>query len=166
MTRPLLEPRLNAREQLAAKQIDAIKSSALRIEPENGDPELVRPHPRRWHNTTTSEDQPPSTVTSDDGRSTLNELDFQIPSLVFDPAEIARPVQIAHVAWPVRRYDCVRGPEVAHPLLAELDGFIVRGSPWSWFRRLSHRSRVHPSSDTRSTLMCWSTQLGPVGGKS
>jgi hypothetical protein len=64
------------------------------------------------------------------------------------------------------RHDCVRSAEVAHPLPAQLDRFIVRRPARPWSRRLSHRSRVHPPSDSRRARLQLSSRARLVGGKS
>lgn len=166
MIKPLALPGLSVREQLAAKQIDTIQSSTLGIEPKDGDSQFVGSHPSEGTHAVAREDQPPTTVSRDDICRTLNELDFHVPSVVIDPTEIAGRIQVAGLTRATRRNSCIRGTEVVHPFSADLDRFIVRCSPWSWLRRISHRSRVHPSSDKRPTRSRRSMRSGLVGGKS
>lgn len=149
MIRVLVRLGLRDREQLTAEQVDAIQRSTLRIEPEYGYSKFVGPYTRGRNHAATSENQPPTTVSSDDHPRMLNEPDFQVPSLVLHPAEVARPIQIAELARITRCHNCVRGTEVVHPLPAKLDRFFVRRAPRSWFRCRSHRSRVHPTLGSR-----------------
>lgn len=166
MTAPLDLLGSSVREQLAATWIDAIQRAAVSIETENRDPQFVGSHPSEWTHTVAREDQPPATISRDDSRRTLNELDFHAPSVVINPTQIVGGIQVAGLTRVTRRNGCVRGTEVVHPLFADLDRVIVRGSPWSWFRRLSHMSRVHPSSDSQLTRLHSSSRRWLVGGES
>lgn len=166
MTWLLTRARLRSGDQLAAKQIDAVQGAALDIEPKNRDPEFLGSHSSRRIHTMASKGQPQTTVSRNNRRCTLDELDLQVPSLVLDPAEIARSMQVADIARSTRSFDCIRGTEVTHPLLADLNGFIVRGSPRSWFRRLTHTTRMHPPSDTRATRVRRLIRPCRVGGPS
>lgn len=165
MIGPLVFCDLSARDQFAANQIDAIQRSALRIEPKDCDPEFIGPCTRFGIHAMTGEDQTTTTVKVNDHSRALDELNLQIPSPVLDPAEMAGPVQIADLTRFTRCHDRVSCAQMMHPLPAELDRFVVRGSPRSWFRRLSHRSRVHPSADGRSTWPRFSTRVRLVGGE-
>lgn len=166
MIRPLVQGCLSRRSQLAAEQVNAIQSAPLRIEPKHGDPEFVGSHTSRRTHAMASEDQPATTVRSGDGGRTLDEFDLQVSPVVLNPTKVTRSIQIAGPAQFARCHERVGGTEVAHPLPAQLDRFIVRCSPRSWFRRLSHRSRVHPSSDNPSIRSCLSTRPGLVGSQS
>lgn len=157
---------LSVRNQFAANQIDAIQRSALRIEPEDCDPKFVGSRARFGIHAMTGEDQPATTIQTNDRRRTLDELDLQVPSPVLYPAKMAGPVQVTDLTRFTRCCDCVGGTQMMHPLPAELDRFVVRGSPRSWFRRLSHRSRVHPSADSGSTRSRFSVGARLVGGES
>lgn len=166
MVRPLALMALRNREQLAAEQIYTVQSSTSRIKPEDGDSEFICSRASFGTDSVPSEDESSTAVSSDDRRRMLYKLELQVPSLVLDPAEIAGPIQIADAARFTRRHDCVLGSEVEHPFPAELDRFVVRCSPHSWLRRLSHTSRVHPPSDSRRARLPSSTRAGLVGGKS
>lgn len=166
MILPLASPGLSLRHQLAAEQIHAIQSPTSRIEPEDGDSMFVGFHARRGNHSATSKDQPATTVNSYDHRRTLDHADLQVPRLVLHPAQIPRTIEIADLTRFASRHDCIRGPEVVHPLPTQLDRFIVRCSPRSLLRCLSHRSRVHPSSDNRSIMSQLPTWPDVVGGAS
>lgn len=142
MIKPLILPGASHGEQLAAKQVDAIQSSTLRVEPEDGDSKLVGPHPRGGNHAPPSEDQRSTTVSSDDCRRMLNQADLHVSCLVFDPRQIARTVEVASLNRSSRGHDCVRSAEVGHPVAAQFDCFIVRNSPrfrprWLSFHKTS-----------------------------
>lgn len=166
MSGPLVLPDLSVRQQLSAKQIDAVQSAAVSIEPKNRDPQLVGSHTSERTHAVAREDKPPTTVSSHDGRRMLNEFDFHVPSVVIDPTEEARGIQVARPTQVARRNNCIRGAEILHPHPTKLDRFIVRGSPRSWFRRHSHTSRVHPTSDSSPGRAAFSRRPGSVSGES
>jgi hypothetical protein len=154
------------RVPLAADQIDSLQSSPFRIEAEDCETETVRPVDRLREHAMANEDQPPTTVCGDNQRGTLDGLQSEIASLVLNPAEITGGIEVAHLTRITRRNNCVGGTQIVHPLRAKLDRFISRGSPRSWVRRVSHSSRVHPSSDGHPTRPPVSARLDPVGGES
>lgn len=148
MINPLILPGVSHREQFAAKQVDTIQSATLRVEPEDGDSELVGPHPRDGNYATTSEDQPSTTVSSDDGRCMLDQANLHVPCLVFHPPQVARTVEITRVNRCSRGHDCVYRAEVDHPVAAQFDCFIVRNSPTFRLRRLSfHKASLPETGD-------------------
>jgi hypothetical protein len=157
MTKSLILPSVSHREQFTAKQVDAVQSSTLRVEPEDGDSELVGPHPRGGNHATTSEDQGSTTVSSDDGRRMLNQADLHVPCLVFDPRQIGRTVEVASLNRSSRGHNCVRCAEVDHPVAAQFDCFIVRDSPRFRLRRLSFHKTSLPET---AVLATWEVPPG------
>lgn len=166
MSRRLVPPRLSVRKKTPAKQVDPIQRSALSVKAENRDPGFVSLHSGCRTYSMTCEEKAATTIRDGHRGRTFNELESQISSPVLDPAEIVSPVQVADPSRFTRCHDRVRVTEVAHPLTAKVDGFVVGCSSRSRFRRLSHMSRVHPSSDTRSSRSRSSMHQGPVGGES
>ena len=166
MIRPLTLPGVSVREQTPAKRVDAIQRSALNVKPEYCDPEFVGPHASCRTYSVASEKPSATAVGYSNRRRAFNELESEVASPVLDPTEMASPVQIADLARFAGCDDGVSGTEVTHPLPAKLDGFVVGRSSWSGFRRLSHTSRVHPSSVSGSTRSHSSARAGLVGGES
>jgi len=154
------------RAPFAADLIDSVQSAAFGIEPEDCDAKLVGSDPGKWTHTVAGEDQPATTIRRGDRCRALNELHFQVPALVLEPAKIAGRIHVARVPGLTRCHKRVRGTEVAHPLLAQLDSFLFRRSARSRLRLLSHTTRVHAPSDSRGTRLPLSTRTGRVGGQS
>lgn len=166
MIRPLVHECLSRGAPLATEQVNAIQRAPLNIEPKYRDPEFVGSNTSRRTHAVASEDQPATTIRSGDGGHTLDELDLQVSPMVLNPTKVTRPVQIADLARFAGCHHRVRGTEVAHPLPTKHDGFVVGRSSWSWCRRISHRSRMHPSSDSRSARSRFAARAGVVGGES
>lgn len=152
--------------QLTANEIDPVQRPPAWLEREDGNSELIGAIDCFGKDAAPNEDQTSTSVSNDERRRTLHGFRPNVASPVLDPAKVVRRVKIADLARFTLRHDCVHGSEVSHPFCAELDGFIVRGSPLSWFRRLSHVSRLHPSSDSRPTRPCSSGRPRLVGGES
>lgn len=157
------EPR---RPQLAAEEIDAVQRPAPWIEPEYRNTQLIGAINRSGTNAATNKDQSPTSVGHDERRRTLNEFRADVSPPILNPPEVTRTIQIADPVRFASGHDSVYLTEVSHPLGAKLDRFVVRCSPRSWFWCRSHRSRVHPSSDSRRTWSSWITPRSVVGGGS
>jgi hypothetical protein len=159
-------PRKANRAQFPANEIDPVQGPTAWIEAEDRNSEVIGSICCFRKNASTSKDQAPTSVGLDERRSTLHEFQSNVPSPVFDPTKKLGRIHIAGLARLTRCHDCVRGAEVFHPFPAKLDRLIVRGSARSWFRRHSHRSRLHPTTDGGPTRSPISTRPDPVGGES
>lgn len=121
-------PGNTSRTQLSAELVDSVQRPAFRIEPEDGDPEFVRPNPSSWNHTSEDEDQCPATVRRRDRSRPLNTFDLQIAPLVVDPRETSRTVEVAHSGGRSGSGNGVRSAKVDHPFAAQLNCFIVRSA--------------------------------------
>jgi hypothetical protein len=166
----MIKPRALACEtrnpQLPANEIDPVQSSPAWIEPEDSNTEQISTIDCFGKNAPPNKDETLTSVSGDERRDTLHEFQSNVASPVFDPAEIAGSIQIADLARITRCHDGFIGTKVMHPLPTKLDGISVRGSTRSWFRHLSHMSRVHPSPDSRSSLSRLPRRPDPVGRES
>lgn len=119
-------PSETCRVQLSAQQIAPIQSSALRVEPKDGDSEFVGPIDSLREHTMAHEDQAPPPVGRTNRCRSNHVRDVQIATLVVDPRQVTRTVEITRLSHCSRGHDSVYSAEVDHPLAAQCDCFIVR----------------------------------------
>lgn len=114
------------RIELSAQQIAPIQSSALRVEPKDGDSDFVGPIDSLREHTMAHEDQAPPPVGRTNRCRSNHVRNVQIAALVVDPRQVTRTVEITRLNRCSGGHDSVYGAEVDHPLAAQCDCFIVR----------------------------------------
>lgn len=151
MIRLLALPDKTRYTQLAAEQIDSVEGPALRIESENRNSGLISSVERLCEHPMANEDQPPTTVRCSNRHRALHEVDAEVATLVLNPTEVHRTVEVARLNRSSRGHDGVRSAEVNHPLTAQLDCFIVRSTPWVRLWRLSFHETSLPEAAVLTT---------------
>lgn len=163
MTRLAALPANTGRAQRSAELVDSVQSPAFRIEPEDGDPEIVGPHPSSWDHTGTDEDQSPTAVGRRDRSGPLDAMNLEVASPVLHPRETSRTVEVAHFGGLSGSHDSVRSAQVDHPLAAQFDCFFVRSAPRLRLWRLPFHKTSLPEtavdatcdSFTKTVCRCW-----------
>ena len=150
MTQPAYSIRQARCTDLAAKEVRPVQRRVLRIEPEDGNSQLVRSESSVRKDTATDEYQGGTTISDRDRGSTFHEFDVEVAATVIDPTEIARGVQVTRPSSLDRREDRVASTEIDHPSTTEFYSLGVIRTPRHRFRKQRvhvHDSRLHPTAE-------------------
>lgn len=137
--------------QLPGDEIYPVQSAPAWVEPEDGNTELITTIDCLGKNAPPNKDQTSTSVSNGERRRTLHELQSNVASPVFDPPEIAGPIEIADLSRSTRCHDNVWGAEVNHPLAAQFDCFVVRSAPRLRSRRLPFHNTSLPETAVPGT---------------
>lgn len=132
--------------QFPTKEISPIQGRSLRIEAEDRDTEFVSSLPSVRQYTAADKYQSSTTVASRNGRRYADAISFKVASLVVDPAEIVRTIEVADLNSRPRSNNGIDRAEVDHPLAAQFDCFIVRNAQRLRFRRLPFHGTSLPET--------------------